>query len=90
VKNIVLKRGMCGKELMKWRDTWMQPSGAKTRRSGTIEQLSADGKTVLAKWTFSEGWPAKWEIGELDASKSEFVTETLEICHEGLKCEINI
>ena len=89
-KNLVLKRGMCGKELLKWRDQWTATTGAKTRRSGTIEQLAADGKTVVAKWTFSEGWPVKWEVSELDATKSEVSVETLEIAHEGLKCEIMV
>ena len=46
--------------------------------------MSTDGKTVLATWTFSRGWPVKWELSELDASKNEVSIETLEIAHEGL------
>ncbi len=37
-----------------------------------------------AQWTFSRGWPCKWEISEFDASKSELAIETLEIAHDGL------
>jgi phage tail-like protein len=40
---------------------------------------------VKAEWSFTRGWPTKWEVSELDASKSELSIETLEITHEGLK-----
>lgn len=85
-KNITLKRGFASTELIAWREEWLKPigPGAGQRKSGTIEQLSADGKSVVAKWTFRNGWPVKWELSELDASKSEVSIETLEIAHEGL------
>ena len=85
-KNITLKRGFASKELIAWREAWLTPvgPGANQRKSGTIEQLSADGKSVVAKWTFRNGWPVKWELSELDATKSEVSIETLEIAHEGL------
>ena len=82
-KNIVLKRGFSGPELIAWREEWLKP-GKKTRKGGKIEQMSTDGKTVLATWTFTRGWPVKWELSELDASKNEVSIETLEIAHEGL------
>lgn len=89
-KNIVLKRGFSGPELFKWREEWLKP-GAKVRRGGTIKQMSPDGKSVLASWAFTRGWPVKWECSELDASKNEVTIETLEIAHEGLvKVEINV
>ena len=53
-------------------------------KTGKIIQLDTALKDV-AKWTFFNGWPAKWELSELDASKSELSIETLEIAHEGLK-----
>lgn len=83
-KNIVLKRGFCGPELVKWRKAWLGDKKPGARRSGTIEQLAADGKTVVAKWGFKEAWPCKWNLSELDASKSEVSIETLEIAHEGI------
>jgi phage tail-like protein len=82
-KNIVLKRGFSGPELIAWREEWLTP-GPKTRKGGKIEQMATDGKTVLATWTFTRGWPVKWELSELDASKNEVSIETLEIAHEGL------
>ena len=53
-------------------------------KTGKIIQLDTALKPV-AKWTFVRGWPCKWELSELDASKSELSIETLEIAHEGLK-----
>ena len=85
-KNITLKRGFASTELVAWREEWLKPTGpgGGQRKSGKIEQLSADGKTVVASWTFQRGWPVKWELSEFDASKSEVSIETLEIAHEGL------
>jgi phage tail-like protein len=85
-KNITLKRGFASKELIAWREEWLKPDGPGTgkRKSGKIEQLAADGTTVVASWTWTGGWPVKWEVSELDASKSEVSIETLEIAHEGL------
>lgn len=80
--NIVLKQGFTNSSaLMAWRDKWMK--GQMTRTGGSIIQLDTALKPA-AQWDFVRGWPAKWEIGEFDASKSELSIETLEICHEGL------
>jgi phage tail-like protein len=81
--NLVLARGFCGPELLAWRAEWLAP-GAKVRKGGTIKQMAADGETVLATWTWSRGWPVKWKLADLDASKNEVSIETLEIAHEGL------
>jgi phage tail-like protein len=80
---LVLKNGFTsGSELLKWREEWM--GGRKlTRVSGTITQLNTALEEV-AQWNFFRGWPTKWELGELDAAKSELSIETLEITHEGL------
>jgi phage tail-like protein len=82
--NIVLKRGFSqGSALLALRDEWMFKS-EKKRFSGTIEQLDTTLKTTLQAWTFHRGWPVKWELSDLDASKSEMSIETLEIAHDGL------
>ncbi len=87
-KNIILKRGFGSNELIQWREQWVMPTGPGPgmRKGGTIEQMAPDGKKVLATWTWQKGWPVKWELSELDASKSEVSIETLEIAHEGLSC----
>lgn len=80
---IVLKNGFtAGSDLLKWRKEWL--SGTMSRRSGVITQFNT-AREEMAKWEFVRGWPTKWELGELDASKSELAIETLEITHEGLR-----
>jgi phage tail-like protein len=81
--NIVLKQGFTGNSgLLTWRTQWL--NGTFTRiETGKIIQLNT-ALDPVAEWTFYRGWPAKWEISEFDASKSELAIETLEIAHEGL------
>ena len=88
--NLVFKQGYTGDSaLLKWREEWMMGGGSPgkmNRASGTITQLDGNLKE-RAKWSWVRGWPAKWEISEFDASKSEIAIETLEIAHEGLTWE---
>jgi len=80
---LILKKGFTNSsELLKWREDWM--NGKMRRVPGTITQLDTNLKPK-AEWKFTRGWPTKWELSELDASKSELAIETLEITHEGLK-----
>jgi phage tail-like protein len=80
--NIVLKKGFTGSSaLLDWRKEWLEGKGA--RIDGKIIQLNT-ALDPVATWTFTRGWPAKWEISEFDASKSELSIETLEIAHNGL------
>jgi len=84
--NLVFKRGFTRQEphLIAWREKWLQPSPGKlVRTGGTITQLDTS-LTEVAEWTFIDGWPCKFEISELDASKNEIVIETLEIAHHGI------
>jgi phage tail-like protein len=81
--NLIFKQGFTGSSaLLAWREEWM--NGTMQRAGGTIVQLNTALQPV-ATWKFHRGWPAKWEISELDASKSELAIETLEIAHEGLE-----
>jgi phage tail-like protein len=81
--NLIFKKGFTGSSaLLTWRQEWM--NGKMSRiEEGRIHQLNTQLQTV-ATWKFYNGWPAKWEISEFDASKSELAIETLEIAHEGL------
>jgi phage tail-like protein len=80
---LVLKQGFTNSsKLLAWRQEWL--TGAKmTRVDGSIIQLDTAMKP-MATWKFTRGWPSKWEMSELDASKSELAIETLEIAHDGL------
>jgi len=81
---LVLKQGfISGSKLLEWRQKWIDGS-EMTRVDGAIVQLDTAMKP-MAKWDFVQGWPSKWEMGELDASKNELAIETLEIAHNGLK-----
>ena len=87
--NLVLKRGFTNEqtELITWRQKWLsRKPGDMPRCNGTIIQLNTKlEENPMCKWEFIEGWPCKFEISELDASKNEIVIETLEIAHHGLK-----
>ena len=84
--NIVLKQGFTGdSKLLGWKKDWFEPK-KRTRVSGKIIQLNTALEAV-GSWEFKDGWPAKWEVSELDASKSELMIETLEIAHHGLTYE---
>ena len=85
--NIVLKQGFTGNSnMLTWREEWLHGTYNRAE-TGKIIQLNTAMKE-MAVWTFYRGWPAKWEISEFDASKSETAIETLEIAHEGLTFEV--
>ncbi len=83
--NIVLKRGMT-KDLSLWQWRKAVVNGQTDRRNGVIILMDESRADVL-RWQFRNGWPAKWEGPDLDASSSEVAIETLEIAHEGLELE---
>jgi phage tail-like protein len=82
---IILKRG-----ITKERDLWNWYkniiNGNTDRRNGSIVLLGND-HTPVARWNFTNGWPAKWEGPHLKAKGNEVAIETLEIEHEGLEYE---
>jgi len=81
--NIILKQGFTGSSaLLNLQQQWI--SGQRVRiPTGKIYQLNA-ALDVVGTWTFHRGWPCKWDLGELDASKNELAIESIEIAHEGL------
>ena len=81
--NLVLRRGITkNDELWNWRKTVLD--GAVERRNGMIVLLADDG-TDLVRWTFVDGWVAKYESSDLNAKANEVAIETIEIAHEGLE-----
>jgi phage tail-like protein len=80
--NLVLRRGITkNDELWNWRKTVLD--GAVERRNGAIVLLADDG-TELVRWTFVDGWVAKFDGPDLSAKANEVAIETIEIAHEGL------
>jgi phage tail-like protein len=79
---ITLKRGLViDRSLWEWRKR--VADGDVDRRNGSVILLSADGKEI-ARWTFEQGWPSKWQGPELNAQGNDIAIETLEIVHERL------
>ena len=85
--NLVLKRGFVAGpfRLIEWRQKWLSDDDTVplVRLSGKIIQLDSRMRPVCS-WKFHDGWPAKWEGPDFDASKTELAVETLEIAHSGL------
>lgn len=80
--NLTLKHGLTSSaELWQWRLTVV--NGKTVRRSGSITLLD-EGRKKALEWTFSQGWPCKYEGPTLNGKNNEVAIETLEICHEGL------
>lgn len=83
--NIVMRRGVTDdKKLHDWRKKIEEGQIEANRKNGTITLYAPDGK-VVAKYTFTKGWPCKFKGPALDSSKNEIAIEELEIAHEGLQ-----
>ncbi len=81
--NITLKRGVTSSmDIYEWHRALL--SGQTQRRSGTIILLD-DERNQVARWSFTEGLPQKYEGPRLNAKTSEVAIETLVICCESLE-----
>lgn len=81
--NIVLKRGITSdEELYQWHRAAV--NGDVQRRNGSIVLLDRRGQEV-ARWNFTNAWPAKWVGPNLTAEGNDVAIETLELAHEGLE-----
>jgi len=80
--DIVLTRGFTGDaKLYDWATAYRR-TGKVEKRTGVIVMLEAGGGEV-ARWTFVNGWPSKWDGPSLNTSH-DVAVETLVIVHEGL------
>ena len=80
--NIRLTRAFTGdRSLYDWYVKTKRP--LPERVEGRIVMFDRRG-TQIAAWTFTQGFPVKWEGPDFDASKNEVAIETIEIAHEGL------
>jgi len=61
----------------------------KTRTEPELKEVTLTmqdhTKKVVRTWTFSEAFPVKWTGPEFDANSHSIATETLTICHSGIK-----
>lgn len=77
--NITLKRGSTeGPGLRRWYEAGRR-QGSGARRSGSIIQYDAEGRTVR-RWHFTNAWPKKYETGSPRAGAGEALASvTLEV-----------
>jgi len=79
--NIVLERGYTATDdLWQWRKNIEE--GKIDRRSGSVIILDQDGQTEVARYNFYHGWPCKWFVPDMDASKSNMAIEKMELAVE--------
>src|SRR3954447_16082859 len=80
--NITLKRGIAKETSLL---EWLQQSVVKVQQTDlSIKVLDFDGKP-LQTWSFRQAYPVKWTGSDLNAGGSEFLTQSLEIAHSGMK-----
>ncbi|MBN1136778.1 MAG: phage tail protein [Anaerolineae bacterium] len=76
--NIVLKQGVAqSSELWNWYQAGLHD--AKVGRKDFSVLLRGVDGTVVKTWSFSDGFPAKWEGPALNVEQSQVAIETLEI-----------
>jgi phage tail-like protein len=90
-QNIVLKRGMLfprgdavNMELWQWLQDVVAGVRPVARYDGLIDVMDV-GDTVVARWSFTRGLPAKISGPQLNAKSGEIAIEELHIAHEGLR-----
>lgn len=80
--NVTLKRGVTTEKALY---TWFQSSVIKAQPNDlSITILDETGATVQT-WSFSNAYPVKWTGSDLNAGGNEFMTQSLEIAHSGMK-----
>jgi phage tail-like protein len=80
--NVTLKRGVTSEKALL---EWFQASVVKVQPNDlSITVLDEQGNTVQA-WSFRNAYPVKWTGSDLNAGGNEFVTQSLEIAHSGMK-----
>ena len=91
-QTLVLKRGMffTGEQVNSDAWSWIQGvvSGIRPvrRYDGLVEVMTGAGDdTVVARWAFDRGLPAKVVGPQLNAKTGEVAIEELHIAHEGLR-----
>lgn len=81
--NIVLKRGIVGRQLWDWYAKLLRGEPG-FRRTASIQILDEAGTKAVVTLELANAFPCKWTGPDLNASQSNIAVETLEICHEGL------
>ena len=80
--NVTLKRGVTKEKAL---IEWFQKTVVKVQPADlSINVLDEQGNTVQA-WSFRNAYPVKCTGSDLNAGGNEFMTQSLEIAHSGMK-----
>jgi phage tail-like protein len=83
--NITLKRGVDENlKLWEWRKKVIDGGVDAARVDGTIQLIDYLGAPI-STYSFKQGWPIKYDAGNLSATSNEVALEVVEIAHEGLE-----
>jgi len=83
--NVTLKRGITTSlELSDWHREILQGQTANARRRVVIVVADESGADQ-ARFVVTNAWPAKYEVGPLNAHGNEVFIETLELANEGIE-----
>lgn len=85
VNDLTVSRGLTDdKAFTDWRAQVVDGAMDDARKNGAVVAYDHEAKPV-AKWEFTNAWPSKWEIGELQAGDTGVVAETLTLAIESIK-----
>ena len=80
--NITLKRGVITDE--KALIDWYQKTVVEVQPVSLIVTLNDTENKRIRTWNFRNAYPIKWTGGDLNAGGTEFLTESLEVAHNGM------
>ncbi len=82
--NLVLKRGLVPKdsEVVQWcLDTFGSGLSSGIQPKTITVSLLDEEANPLNTWSFSNAWPVKWSVSDLNSMNNEIVIETLEFAY---------
>ncbi|MEZ4881575.1 MAG: phage tail protein [Flavobacteriaceae bacterium] len=86
--NLVLKRGMASKdsEVVFWcRNTFNGNEGITIKTKNITVKLFDTDKKALKSWVFSNAWPVKWVVSELNSESKNIAIESLEFAYSSFQ-----
>jgi phage tail-like protein len=86
-ENLCFKRGISAStKFFEWVMKYVTTPKTEYRMSGSVTLMRTNNSPVMT-WRFEKGWPTRYEGPHLDSLHQNFVLETVEIAHGGLKLQ---
>jgi len=79
--NVTLKRGVITSD--KTLVDWYQKTVVQAQPVTLVVTLKDTNDKPIRTWNFVNAYPIKWTGGDLNAGGTEFLTESLEVAHNG-------